>query len=161
MDGDALWKAVTEHMTQIAVRSLVGRAAALLVVASSIASCATGREPSLPTAEDYSRSCSDLIAAYEKADRKVQDRKVLSSASDLAIGAATVVLAVSSSIGVGLPLGAIALSQIKGDFGASAKASDRDALRALAVAKGCTADDVAQRRAERAHPDLTKRSAAR
>jgi hypothetical protein len=138
-------------MTKLNLRGSVGRALAVpLTLGSVLSGCATGHEPALPTAADYNRSCYDLIIAYEIADQKAQNRKAVSNSTDLALGTATVVLAVTSSIGVGLPLGALALSQLKGDLGAGDKIRQRDELRTLAMRKGCTKEEVDQRRADRA-----------
>jgi hypothetical protein len=127
--------------------------AVVLGQACALGGCVTRHDPVLPTAEEYDRSCTDLVAAFERAGAAAADRKAMARRSDISIGISAAVLAVTAAAtaGVGLPLAAIAIQQSRGDFGYAAIAEDREKLRALAVRKGCTQGDV-QHQAVRLEP---------
>jgi hypothetical protein len=136
------------------IRAGAGRALGISLVISqtaTLAGCAANHEPALPAAAEYERSCADLIAAYERVDIGASNRKAMSRSADFTIAATSVIVAFATAgqLGMGLPLGAIALQQAKGDMGYAKKAQEREALRALAVRKGCTQEDVQAREAAR------------
>jgi hypothetical protein len=130
--------------------------AVVLSQASALGGCVTRHDPVLPTAEEYDRSCTDLVAAFERAGAAAADRKDMARRSDISIGISAAILAVTAAAtaGVGLPLAAIAIQQSRGDFGYAEKAENREKLRALAVRKGCT-QPVMQHQAATAS-DLTR-----
>ena len=129
-----------------------------LALASVLAAGAcAGHYPDLPTSEDYAQSCSEIIDAYVKADAGYRDRKMAANAANTSIAAGTVYTAVTSVItatgavagpGVIVVIGGLTLAHLKGDLGASKKASDRVKYQALAIRNGCTNSDSLQREAE-------------
>jgi hypothetical protein len=135
-------------VTDTSRKSAVGRifAAALAIAqAAVIAGCASGSSPPLPTPAEYERSCADLVAEYRQLDAAARNRRTYAQVADATIGTAAIVLAFASggTLGVGLPLGAIAVQRVKGDLGYSKKVTTRETIHALAVRKGCTADSEA------------------
>jgi hypothetical protein len=134
-------------------KSAVGRVGAVVLVivqTAAFAGCASGNPPPLPTAADYGLSCADLVAEYKQADAAAKNRKIYAQSADATIGAATVVLAFATggTLGMGLPLGAIALQRAKGDLGYANKLAARETIQGLAVRKGCTGEDEGARPAE-------------
>ena len=117
---------------------------AILLTGLSLQGCATGRMPELPSRAEYEQSCSDLFSKYKSIDARAQNRRQMSYSADSAIALTAIGIAVATSgaAGPGVPIGAIVLSQVKGDLGHEKIARDRSKLQQMAIRKGCTTEDI-------------------
>lgn len=118
--------------------------ACAFALALPVQGCASGRLPDMPSRAEYDQTCPDLFAAYQQQDRKARNRKwtAYSIDSAIALTAIGITVATSGAAGPGVPIGAVILSQAKGDLGHENLTQDRAKLQQIAVRKGCSEEDV-------------------